>query len=648
MENVTDIEQTDVEDDSYLQQLIYFKLNPLNINAALANELKDLRLLTDLQINNLLIYRKLFGNLVSIYELQAIPSWDVFTIKKILPYIKVAIPVAFKNTIAVRLTQGQHSVLFRLSEVLEKSKGYYPNSTGNFFQGGRQHLFVRYRYQYKNETSWGITADKDAGELFFKNNKGFDFYSFHLFVKNLGIIKSLAIGDFTVNMGQGLIQWQSLAFKKSADVLGIKRQSSILKPYTSAGEFFYNRGMGATFQLKNWEATVFGSIKKNSANFLFDTASHEEYVTSVLQSGYHRTPHELAGRNKLQQTNFGSNISYNNLNLHLGLNSVVYYFDYAINKRDRPYNQFAWGGKYWHNSSVDYSFTDKNFHFFGEVALDKNFHKAIVNGLLISVDPAVDLSFLHRSISKEYQAIYANAFTENALPVNEKGMYAGISLKPASVVKIEAYADVFSFPWLKYLVDAPSRGKEFLIQLMYMPNKQTEIYTRFKTESKQANQKNNSTVLNYLEWISKQSWRTQFSYKINSSISIRSRTELVWYNFKKEGREEGLLTYLDFFFKPVLKKYAANMRLMFFETGGYNSRIYTYENDVLYSFSIPPIFGKGFRYYFNLNYDLKSNLKIWIRFSQTIYKDQKFIGTGPDQLNGNKKSEIKVQGLWSF
>lgn len=47
-----------------------------------------------------------------------------------------------------------------------------------------------------------------------RQKAGFDFYSVHLFARRLGIIQSLAIGDFTVNLGQGLIQWQSLAFKK--------------------------------------------------------------------------------------------------------------------------------------------------------------------------------------------------------------------------------------------------------------------------------------------------------------------------------------------------------------------------------------------------------------------------------------------------
>ncbi|MBL0144814.1 MAG: hypothetical protein IPP48_02690 [Chitinophagaceae bacterium] len=61
-----------------------------------------------------------------------------------------------------------------------------------------------------------MLGEKDAGEQFFKGNQkqGFDFYSTHLFARNIGIVKALALGDFTVNMGQGLTQWQSLAFKK--------------------------------------------------------------------------------------------------------------------------------------------------------------------------------------------------------------------------------------------------------------------------------------------------------------------------------------------------------------------------------------------------------------------------------------------------
>ena len=106
---------------------------------------------------------------------------------------------------------------------------------------------------------------------FFKGaqNRGFDFYSFHLFARKIGPIQSFAVGDFTVNMGQGLIQWQSLAFRKSVDVLGLKRQSPVLRPYNSAGEFNFHRGGGITIQKGDAEATAFISYRKLITLFCF-------------------------------------------------------------------------------------------------------------------------------------------------------------------------------------------------------------------------------------------------------------------------------------------------------------------------------------------------------------------------------------------
>ena len=161
---------------------------------------------------------------------------------------------------------------------------------------------LRYRYSYKNLCNSDWLADKDAGEQFFKGaqKNGFDFYSFHLFARKIGIIQSLALGDFTVNMGQGLIQWQSLAFKKSVDVLGVKRQSAILQPYNSAGEFYFHRGAGITIQKGRIEATAFASIRKISANFVADTVNNEDFISSFLNSGYNRTTSEIADRNDLK------------------------------------------------------------------------------------------------------------------------------------------------------------------------------------------------------------------------------------------------------------------------------------------------------------------------------------------------------------
>ncbi len=645
LENLADTDQAETEDDSYLQELEYFRKNPLNLNNAEAEELKLLRILTDLQIANLVAYRKLFGKLISVYELQAVPAWDLITVRRLLPFITVSSSLSLQQEAGKRFRDGEHSLLFRLSQVLEKAKGFDNTITGTKYLGSPQRLFLRYRYTYKNLMQFGLLGDKDAGEQFLKGAQryGFDFYSFHLFARKIGVIQALAIGDFTVNMGQGLIQWQSLAFKKSVDVMGVKRQAAVLRPYSSAGEFNYHRGAGITIRKGSFETTFFASLRKVSANFVADTVNNEEYISSFLTSGYHRTNSEITDRNRLTQTAFGGNIIFRGNRWHLGVNSIYYNFSFPVQKRDEPYNLYAISGKNWYNFSIDYSYTYKNLHLFGEAASDKNFNKAFINGLLISVDPNVDLSFVQRTIGAAYQSVNGNAFTENTYPTNESGFYAGISIRPGIGWRIDAYCDIFKFPWLKYLVDAPSSGKDFLAQLTYTPNRQAEIYTRFRNESKKGNQPGNLTTTNFLVLLPRQSWRTQVSYKLNTAISLRNRVELMWFDRKGENNEKGFLTFVDVVYKPVMKPFSGILRLQYFETDDYNSRIYAYENDVLYSYSIPAFFDKGFRYYLNLNYDWGKKLTFWLRWAQTIYKNRDTVGSGLDEIPGNRRSDVKFQ-----
>ena len=235
MEAITENnDDNETQDDTFLQLLQQYVKSPMNMNTADAGMLKELMVLTPLQLQNIISYRNLFGKFISIYELQAVPGLDIATIEKIKPFITVAEAADLFKSLGERLRGGTNNIVVRVSQVMEKSKGYLvdPATTTNYYPGAPQRYFFRYKYQYKNLLQFGVVAEKDAGEDFFKGTQkqGFDFYSAHIFARNIGIIKALAIGDFTVNMGQGLTQWQSLAFKKSADVINIKRQLSVLRP----------------------------------------------------------------------------------------------------------------------------------------------------------------------------------------------------------------------------------------------------------------------------------------------------------------------------------------------------------------------------------------------------------------------------------
>ncbi len=180
LEDLTNATESEIEDDSYLQQLNYFKEHPLNLNEATAEDLQIFKFLTDLQIQNLLQYRKLLGMFIDVYELQAIPTWSLITIKRIIPFVTITSSVTFHEEFIKRLSGGTHSFIIRNTRILEKSRGY-DTSLATHYLGNRDHLFVRFIYQYKNLLQYGIVADKDAGEQFFKGRQkqGFDFYSFH-------------------------------------------------------------------------------------------------------------------------------------------------------------------------------------------------------------------------------------------------------------------------------------------------------------------------------------------------------------------------------------------------------------------------------------------------------------------------------------
>jgi hypothetical protein len=661
LESLTESNNDNVtEDDSFLQQWQAFLKDPVNLNTADETTLQELRMLTPLQIENLIIYRSEFGDFINIYELQAIPTWNIGTIQKILPYVTVSAGAAIFHSLRKRFNGGTNTFLVRGEQILERSKGYLlldSATNKKIYPGSPQQLFIRYKYQYKNSLQFGFDAKKDAGEELFKGSQpqGFDSYSAHLFFKDVGIIKALAIGDFTVSLGQGLTQWQGLAFTKSADVLNIKRQSAILGPYNASGQFYFNRGVGITLAKRNIELTLFGSYRKLDASIYgaTDSSNYDDYISSLETSGYHRTVTEVANKGTEQQITFGGNLSFNKNRLHIGVNGVQYNFNVPLTKvtadgNKDAYNLYKNFGTDFGNYSLDYSYTFKNMHFFGEAALTNDFNAAFVNGLLMSVNNNVDISLLYRNISEKYQSLYGNAFTENTSPTNEKGLYTGISIRPVTNWQLDAYADVYKFPWLKYLVDAPSYGADYFLQATYKPNKQMELYVSYRSGAKGKNYNPDSAILSPVVLRPIDDLREQINYKLSPAFTLRNRVELLWFDKNSSVAETGFSSFVDILYKPPMRSFSGNVRLQYFETDSYNSRIYAYEDDVLYGFSIPVFYGKGVRYYINAHYELFKQLSVWCRFAQTIYKDQNTIGSGYDEINGNTRTEVKLQAIYEF
>lgn len=638
----------ETEDDSYLQELHQFEENPVDINTANEFELSALKMLSPVQVRALLLYREKLGKLVSIYELQAIPGWDISLVQKIRLYVTVSTKLPLKELLSVRLKDGRHNMMIRISQLFERSGGNSlesdPSSAG--FAGSPQKIFMRYKYQYKNLLQYGIAGEKDAGEAFFRRSQryGFDHYTFHFFVRNAGLVRSLALGDFTINMGQGLVQWMGFAFKKSAELLSMKRQGEVIKPYNGAGEYSFHRGAGVTLAHKAWESSTFISLRYLDASFQNGDSINASFVSSLQTSGLHRTAKENYDKGRQRQLAVGANLRYRSGNLAAGINFLSYRFHWPIIKDPAPYNLYALHGKSWMNYSFDYGYTYRNLHVFGEAAKSTGQGIALSGAVLASLSANTDVGLFYRNISSSYQALYTNAFTENTSPSNEKGFFAGMSLRPAGGWRVDMYADIYSFPWLKYRVNAPGGGADYLLQITWKPNKVIEMYSRLRSEAKPLNDTDGEEVIVSENQKSIKRWRTHLSYKITSAVTVRCRTELSWYDRRGYDRSEGYLLCTDVLYKKPMNALSGNIRLAYFETTDYNSRLYAFENDVLYSSSVPALYGKGWRWYVNSSYKLSKRLIVWVKIAGTVYK-KSVIQPIPTIRD---RKEVKIQTSYIF
>jgi len=614
--------EEEIEDDSWTEQLSFFRRHPLNINMASEGELTQLLILSPIQINNLIRYRNLLGPLIHVNELQAVPGWTPDLIRRILPFIAISDHSISSEKIWCKIKAGRKFLLVRSTQELTDSKS-------SKYLGDPQHVLLKLQYNNGRQFQSGLLFEKDAGEPWLVK-KGFDFTSFHFFVRDVGIIKQLALGDFQINMGQGLIQWQGMATKKSANVLMIKRQNEVLNPHRSTGEINFNRGAAITLAKHYWSLTFYTSFRKLSASTRED-GFNGTFISSISNSGYHRTNTEINNRNNVRQTSMGGRFTYDIHNGQIALNFVNSSYSLPILKNQEPYQLFAANGKRFMNSSIDYAYTYRNMHLFGEIAIDKRMNKAWLSGLLLSLDKQLDLSLLFRSISPAYSSNNANAFMENSSVANETGLFTGISARLFPQWKIDCSADIFFSPWLKYRIDAPSYGNDFLVQYSWMPNKKLTLYTRWKFESKEFN---NTTVADHTSSLiqaKRKSFRSHLSWDFNRNFSLRERWETAFYNAAAIS-QKGSLMYIDLQFHPPFKPYDLSGRLLLFETDGYESRIYVFERNSLSSFSIPVFYGKGVHTAVSLHVDVKSicrnkyfkkhELGLWVSLSNTRYQSK--------------------------
>ncbi|MFO7257227.1 MAG: helix-hairpin-helix domain-containing protein [Bacteroidota bacterium] len=645
IDDIAAIPDIDVPYEALYENLAQIFSEPYDLNRVTAEELRLLGFLSVQQIDALIKHRESFGDFLSPYELQSVEGLDEVTVDRLLPFVRVYEPeTRLDKSVLKRIAENRNAyVMISQGRVLQRRAG--DDST---FLGSPDQLKIRFRSSRPGDFSLGFTLEKDAGEPFVFESlwrPGFDHLSFHVQLQNKGIIENLVVGDYQVQAGQGLLLGGLFGLGKSGSetVNTLRRANVGGVPFSSSNENSALRGAVVTIRFdQNLHVTGFYSDAPRDALVEGDSTD-SQLATALRTSGLHRTENEIAGRAAIREINAGVVVNRKTARMDAGvvLNSVI--FDTPVQRKPRPYNQFAFSGSENHSESVFLNYNHRNHAFFSEFALNATGGTAAVIGLLSSLTPQLEVAAAYRDYSRDFHAFYANAISEGSSVQNEKGIYWGWKYRLTKYLHVTGYFDMFMFPWLRYRVYAPSRGYEWLLRIARNSRSGPSWHIQFREECKARNIYGDDPLVDVVPGVKR---NVLAGTSIAAARGLTLKTRLQYSAYQIGGQTtEGMALMQDI--AAEFGKLRVAARYALFDTDDYDNRQYAYERDAWLSFSLPAYYGVGTRSYILVSYSFK-RMTLWMRFAHTRYIDREEIGSGPDKIAGNQRNDVKLQLRYRF
>lgn len=614
-----------------LQELSRLLHEPLNLNTATRAQLEQFPFLSDVQIENILAYIYQYGQMQTLYELSMVEGMDRTTINRLKPFVCVE-PVSHKLSYPSFKTlwkYGKHSLLTQVDVPFYKRDGYRTS-----YLGPSIYHSLRYTFHYSDVFEAGLTAEKDAGEPFFAlyNGKGYDSYSGYFVLRRWGPVQTLAIGDYRLNFGQGLVLGGGLMAGKSFTVATSDYRSTGIRKHGSTDEYNFFRGVAATIDVMPClQVSAFYSYR------LLDGVVRGDTIASIQTNGLHRTRKEADKRRAATLQMAGGHVAYQQGAFWLGVTGIYYGFDRSYEPTRHGYARYNQHGKEFYNVSADYRISLARFSLSGEAAKGTRGY-AFFNRLIYHFSNDSRLMLIHRHYSSDYWAFFARAWGRSTQ--NEKGIYLAGEITPHAKWKLFASVDLFSYPWWRYRISKPSSGWEGRMQATFTPSHKVSMYLNYRynqqerdvtgtqgsvTRSIQSHKARYRLTWQAQQWI----WQTTFDYTCFGMAG--SKAEHGW-------QATQMCSYR-------LSAFPLSIALQgsWFDTDSYDTRMFIYEKGLLYSFYTPAFSGRGLRCSAHIRYDLNHWLTMLLKAGHTYYADRDEIGSGSERIRQNTKTDLQIQ-----
>ncbi len=652
-----------------LEEMIDLSAHPIDLNNATKAELQMIPFLTAKMCGNLEEYRQTYGEILSPFEMQIIPGFDSILIKKIMPYF-ILLPVSALPPPSPRnlINLGHHDLLLRFEQVLPISQGYNTSDSilslkpNAGYKGTPHRYYFRYNYNWFDKIRIGFSGEKDPGEQFFRGAQswGMDYYAGFLSIGSLGILKNLTIGNFKASFGQGLTFGSGLstASMPGFSVSGYQttsflRPSGGIRPSLSVSEGDYLRGAALTIKTGRLEIAGFASWHYRDAKIASaDTLGVQKFeFSSLISTGYHRTAEELANRNAISELIAGGNVNIPfskgiNFGMKIGFTGVYSQWSARFSQEQKIYNRYSLQGTFNYVIGADWLIRYKTLFLSGEVSRSASGGMALISMASFTPDPGVGLTLIYRNYDPHYQNLLGNAFGQNSNNCNEQGIYIAGNFALLRNIQLSLFCDFYSFPWLKYRVDRPARGYEAGIMTGWQASRNVNVNFRFYQKFGMINGLSENPYLHCLAEFNLRSYRITLNWNPSSFVTLKTRMEARETSSETNPVYFGYLVCQDLQVKFSRVPLTGTFRYALFDIPGYDQRIYIYEPEVLFGYSMPAYSGKGIRGCLVIRCKVTPFCEIWARGGVTYYSDRNEMGNGLDMRSGNTVTEITAQVMF--
>lgn len=630
-------------DDVLLDCLTELHENPFNLNTADKEELEQLPFLSDRTIEDILAYIYRYGPMQSLGELKLIEGLDFQTREFLLFFVYVAPPEEVREKFRLKnlLKQGKHEVSTRMDIPLYQRDGYKIPSDeillenpNKVYLGNKIYHNIRYNYTYRNKFFMGFTTEKDSGEPFGSyGNKGYDAYSFHLLLKDCGKLKTLALGDYRLGFGEGLIVNTGFAMGKTALLnMGDRKQS--IRKFSSTAETSYFRGLATAFRFGGVEVSAFYSYLPMDG-----TVNKDGSISTLKTDGLHRTFLEISKKHNVTEQTVGGDITWHTKYTSVGVTGLYQHFNRSFSKGSQLYRQYYPEGNRFMNIGAHYRFRYNKFLFSGETAFSDNHSGwATLNRAVYRFNNSYSLTALQRLFTYQYVALRANSFSEGGSVRNESGFYVGFEAAPLNELKVSTYVDYFYFPWVKFATPYTSDGIEGTLQIEWLPHERWNVSGRYQLKDKER----------YGEPYLYHKMRLQLQYVPTVGVELRALGHYTLVRDRLGSTVRGCLSGGMLKWAERKDRVRLSAVCAWFDSEDYKAPMSFYEPSLPYTYAFITLYGKGVRTALTCRWNISKGWMLMMKYGMTYYSDRDVIGDGLERINGRSKNDVSFMMQYKF